>query len=77
MAENLGTIKIMEGRIITKKNDITEVWSRGGGDPNNYIIHNGLTYRLLNGKETEKVEVAKKKYEEIEDDLEDFEDFEE
>lgn len=72
MSENLGTIKIMEGRIITKKNDITEVWSRGGGDPNNYIVYNGSTYRLLNNKEQEKE--LKKKYEEIEDDLDIFDD---
>jgi hypothetical protein len=70
MSENLGTIKILEGRIITKKNDLTEIWSRGGGDPFNYIVYNGLTYRLLNGKE-EKSEV-KKKYEEIEDNLDEF-----
>jgi len=72
MSENLGTIKIMEGRIITKKNDVTEVWSRGGGDPNNYIVYNGSTYRLLNNKEQEKE--LKKKYEEIEDDLDIFDD---
>jgi hypothetical protein len=81
MGENLGTIKIMEGRIITKKNDLTQVWSRGGGDPNNYIVYNGSTYRLL-GKESDKeVEVVrKKKYEEIEEDIDnlgDIEDFEE
>jgi hypothetical protein len=70
MSEDLGTIKILEGRIITKKNDLTEIWSRGGGDPLNYIVYDGLTYRLLNGKE-EKSEV-KKKYEEIEDDLDEF-----
>ena len=51
MSENLGTIKILEGRIITKKNDLTEIWSTGGGDPFNYIVYNGITYRLLGGKE--------------------------
>jgi hypothetical protein len=80
MGENLGTIKIMEGRIITKKSDITQVWSTGGGDPYNYIVYNGITYKLL-GKESDKVVevVKKKKYEEIEEDIEnlrDFEDFE-
>jgi len=77
MGSNLGTIKIMEGRVITKKNGVTEIWSRGGGDPNNYIICKGITYRLLNGKDSE-VE-SKKKYEEIEDDIDllgDFDDFE-
>jgi hypothetical protein len=80
MGENLGTIKIMEGRIITKKSDITQVWSTGGGDPFNYIVYNGTTYKLLNGKESEKEIVVKKKYEEIEEDidgLDDIEDFEE
>ena len=80
MGENLGTIKITEGRIITKKSDITQVWSTGGGDPFNYIVYNGTTYKLLNGKESEKEIVVKKKYEEIEEDidgLDDIEDFEE
>ena len=71
MSENLGTIKILEGRIITKKNDLTEIWSTGGGDPFNYIVYNGNTYRLLNGKE-DKTVVIKKKYEEIEDNLDEF-----
>jgi hypothetical protein len=77
MGENLGTIKIMEGRIITKKSDITQVWSTGGGDPYNYIVYNGITYKLL-GKESDKVVevVKKKKYEEIEEDIENLEDFE-
>jgi len=77
MAENLGTIKIMEGRIITRKSDITQVWSTGGGDPYNYIVYNGITYKLL-GKESDKaVEVVKKKkYEEIEEDIDNLEDFE-
>ena len=77
MGEKLGTIKIMEGRIITKKSDITQVWSTGGGDPYNYIVYNGITYKLL-GKESDKVVevVKKKKYEEIEEDIENLEDFE-
>jgi hypothetical protein len=76
MEEELGIIKITEGRIITKKNDITEIWSRGGGDPNIYIVYNGISYRLMNGKESEKINVVKKKYEEIEDNIDDFDDFE-
>jgi len=71
MSEILGTIRILEGRIITKKNGVEEVWSRGGGDPNNYIIYNGLTYRQLNGKNQEISEPVKK-YQEIEEnDLDD------
>ena len=76
MDEELVIIKITEGRIITKKNDITEIWSRGGGDPNIYIVYNGISYRLMNGKESEKINVVKKKYEEIEDNIDDFDDFE-
>ena len=38
MSEILGTIKVLEGRIITTKNGISEIWSRGGGDPSNYIL---------------------------------------
>ena len=74
MTENLGTIKIMEDRIITRKCDITQVWSTGGGDPKNYIVYNGITYKLL-GKESDKA-VKKKKYEEIEEDIDNLEDFE-
>jgi hypothetical protein len=74
MTENLGTIKIMEDRIITRKGDITQVWSTGGGDPKNYIVCNGITYKLL-GKESDKA-VKKKKYEEIEENIDNLEDFE-
>lgn len=72
MSDIVGTIKILEGRIITKKSELTEIWSIGGGDPNNYIIYNGTRYRLLNEKEIVVKEV-KKKYEEIEDDFNDEE----
>jgi hypothetical protein len=74
MSENLGTIKILEGRIITKKNDLTEIWSTGGGDPFNYIVYNGITYRLLNGKEDKSLVVPKKKYEEIEEEIDNLDD---
>ena len=76
MSENLGTIKILEGRIITKKNDLTEIWSTGGGDPFNYIVYNGITYRLLNGKEDKSLVVPKKKYEEIEEEIDNLDDLE-
>jgi cell shape-determining protein MreC len=74
MAEISGTIKILEGRVITKKNGLEEVWSRGGGDPNNYILVKGLTYRLLNGKNQES---SPKQIEEIEeeDDIEEDDDY--
>ena len=74
MSENLGTIKILEGRIITKKNDLTEIWSTGGGDPFNYIVYNGITYRLLNGKEDKYLVTPKKKYEEIEEEIDNLDD---
>jgi|688.fasta_scaffold29988_12 hypothetical protein len=74
MSENLGTIKILEGRIITKKNDLTEIWSTGGGDPFNYIVYNGITYRLLNGKEDKSLVTPKKKYEEIEEEIDNLDD---
>jgi len=76
MSENLGTIKILEGRIITKKNDLTEIWSTGGGDPFNYIVYNGITYRLLNGKEDKSLVTPKKKYEEIEEEIDNLDDLE-
>jgi hypothetical protein len=76
MSENLGTIKILEGRIITKKNDLTEIWSTGGGDPFNYIVYNGTIYRLLNGKEDKSLVVPKKKYEEIEEEIDNLGDLE-
>lgn len=73
MGDILGTIKVMEGRIVTKKGDIKEVWSRSSGDSKQFIIYNGVTYRLLDNKEIENA--SKKKYEEIEDDIntDDFE----
>ena len=74
MSENLGTIKILEGRIITKKNDLTEIWSTGGGDPFNYIVYNGITYRLLNGKEDKSLVAPKRKYEEIEEEIDNLDD---
>ena len=74
MSENLGTIKILEGRIITKKNDLTENWSTGCGDPFNYIVYNGITYRLLNGKEDKSLVTPKKKYEEIEEEIDNLDD---
>jgi hypothetical protein len=76
MSENLGTIKILEGRIITRKNDLTEIWSTGGGDPFNYIVYNGTTYRLLNGKEDKSLVIPKKKYEEIEEEIDNLDDLE-
>ncbi len=66
MSEILGTIKVLDGRVITKKNGVEEIWSRGGGDPNNYILYKGLTYRLLNNKGQE-LEPIKKQ--DIDDDL--------
>lgn len=47
MSEILGTIKILDGKIITKKGEVTEVWSRWTGDGNHYIVLDGITYKLM------------------------------
>ena len=66
MSKKLGTIKFLEGRIVTKKDDVVEIWSRAGGDTTCSIVYDGLSYYLLKGKETN---TPKKKYEEIEEDI--------
>lgn len=48
MSEILGTIKILDGRIITKKGSVVETWSRWGiGDDTQFIVYDGITYRLV------------------------------
>lgn len=54
MSEIVGTIKILDGKIITKKNDVVETWSRwGNGDDKFFITYDGITYKLLKYQETE------------------------
>lgn len=70
MSEILGTIKILDGKIITKKGDVTEVWSRWTGDGNQYIVYDGITYKLM--KSGGEVVENKKNYFDEESDDEDL-----
>ena len=47
MSEVLGTIKILDDRIITKKDGLVETWSRWSGDENSFIVYDGVRYRLM------------------------------
>jgi hypothetical protein len=51
MSEILGTIKITDDKIITKKEKISETWSRWSGDDSIFIVYDGIRYKLLS-KET-------------------------
>lgn len=54
MSEIAGTIKILDGKIITKKNEVIETWTRwGNGDDKIFIVYDGITYKLLKYQETE------------------------
>ena len=54
MSEIVGTIKILDGKIITKKNDVIETWTRWeNGDNKFFITYDGITYKLLKYQETE------------------------
>lgn len=56
MSTVVGTIKITEDRIITKKGNVIETWTRwGNGDEGRFIVYNGDRYKLLKTKETELV----------------------
>lgn len=47
MSEVLGTIKFVDyDTVITKKESSTQVWTRFGGDPNHFIVHQGVVYKL-------------------------------
>ena len=66
MSEILGTIKILDGKIITKKEGVTETWSRWlTGDESTFIVYDGITYRLV--KSDGDVSASKKKYLEEDD----------
>lgn len=66
MSEILGTIKILEDRIITKKGDITEVWIKNTNLGTNFIKYDGYCYTIDS-------EVKYKN--DIEDDIEDERDW--
>jgi hypothetical protein len=55
MSDIMGTIKITEDRIITKKEGLEEIWTRwGNGDEGKFIVYSGIRYKLLKTKEKEK-----------------------
>jgi hypothetical protein len=61
MAEILGTIKILEDKIIIKKDNIIEVWVKWANENSDkFITYGGLTWRL----ESDKVSKIKRKIEE-------------
>ena len=47
MGEILGTIRITDDRIITKKGELVETWSRWSGDDTIFIVYDGIRYKLL------------------------------
>jgi hypothetical protein len=47
MDEILGTIRITDDRIITKKCELVETWSRWSGDDTIFIVYDGIRYKLL------------------------------
>jgi len=47
MSEVLGTIKITDDIIITKKGELVETWSRWSGDDSIFIIYDRVRYKLL------------------------------
>ena len=46
----MGTIKFLEGRIITEKEGIKDVWVMFGEKTNQFIVHNGISYHLKKDK---------------------------
>ena len=51
MSGVLGTIKIKDFKIITKKEGITETWSVSQGDESKFIRFRGRIYKLSDRKE--------------------------
>jgi len=47
MSQVVGTIKISELKIITKKEEKVEVWSLTHGDDTKFIVFRGRIYKLL------------------------------
>ena len=52
MSEILGTIRITDDRIIIKKGEVIETWSRWSGDDSVFIVYDGIRYKLLKQEET-------------------------
>lgn len=48
MSNIVGTIKISELKITTKKDGKTEVWSLTRGDESKFIVYKGRIYKLIN-----------------------------
>lgn len=47
MSQTVGTIKITELKITTKKDGQTEVWSLNRGDERKFIVYKGKVYKLV------------------------------
>jgi hypothetical protein len=47
MSEIVGTIKISELKIVTKKEGRVEVWSLTHGDETKFIVYKSKIYKLL------------------------------
>ena len=47
MSNIVGTIKISELKIVTKKEEKVEVWSLTHGDDTKFILYRGRIYKLL------------------------------
>jgi hypothetical protein len=51
MSKTLGTIKILEDRIIIKKDGLVEVWMKWiSENSDKFITYNGITWRLESNK---------------------------
>ena len=54
--EEMAKIKIYEDKIITKKRELVQTWTRfGNGDEGNFIVYKGNRYKLLKSKEVKVV----------------------
>lgn len=54
--EEIGKIKIYEDKIITRKSDLVQTWTRfGNGDEGNFIVYRDIRYKLLKSKEVKPV----------------------
>lgn len=56
MSQIVGTIKISELKIVTKKEGKIEVWSLTRGDESKFIVFRGKAYKLVNEENTDNEE---------------------